>query len=209
MSIKPSDPLGLARRIRAAGLPIFIAEDDGEVPSIPSGSLAVWQTGGVLESTACECPGGTALIIQLILTVKEAGFAICYFDLELPWEKIGFRWLEDPRKIGGISDAYYISDHLEFDRAEVINHRADPRKQLPFGKSIAGALLGLDTAPIPADYRNGTTIPATVIVGDQMGREFRARVTLSVNRREKRGRQLKRNAPSRGSLFEKADFITK
>ena len=48
------DQLAYARRIRSAGRAIHIPEDDGEVRYIPSYALRVYQTGGIIESTAFD-----------------------------------------------------------------------------------------------------------------------------------------------------------
>jgi hypothetical protein len=48
------DQLAYARRIRSAGRPIHIPQDDGDVSSIPSDALRVRQTGGIIESTAFD-----------------------------------------------------------------------------------------------------------------------------------------------------------
>jgi hypothetical protein len=48
------DQLAYARRIRSAGRPIHIPQDDGETRCIPSEALRVRQTEGVIESTAFD-----------------------------------------------------------------------------------------------------------------------------------------------------------
>ncbi len=53
------DNLALARRIRAAGRVIHIAEDDDEASCIPLSELLIYQTGGVTESSAIDCSGAT------------------------------------------------------------------------------------------------------------------------------------------------------
>ncbi|HKD64069.1 MAG TPA: hypothetical protein VKB40_08545 [Candidatus Acidoferrales bacterium] len=53
------DQLAYARRVRSAGRPIHIPQDDGEVRSIPSEDLLVRQTGGIIESSALDWGAGT------------------------------------------------------------------------------------------------------------------------------------------------------
>jgi hypothetical protein len=149
MKLEMIDSLALARWIRAAGRPIYIAEDDGEPHCIPSDGLIVYQVGGAMESSAFECSGGTGLMVELVITINLSMLAISYFDLELPWEKIGFCWLPDPLEIDGSSFYRFGSRDLEFERIQVINHRADVRRNYSRGQSIRGLLLGLDMAPIP------------------------------------------------------------
>ena len=75
--------VALARRIRSAGTPIFVEEDDGPVPQIPSNSLSVYQIGGVNESRAFDFHGGAAYVLRIVITFGLPQFAISRFDLEL------------------------------------------------------------------------------------------------------------------------------
>jgi hypothetical protein len=106
MKDKTYNGLALARKVRAAGRPIFIAEDDDEARSIPCDGLRVHLTGGVMESQAIDCSGGTAFIIDLASTISLPKFAISAFGLEPPWKNDYFYWLEDPPQIGGTSRCY-------------------------------------------------------------------------------------------------------
>ena len=96
MKDKNYDSLDVARRIRAAGRPIYIAQDDGSAPSIPSEGLRVRQWGGLVESRAIACGSGTAFIIQLVITSQLPTFAISSFGLQPPWKNDYLNWLEDP-----------------------------------------------------------------------------------------------------------------
>jgi hypothetical protein len=119
------DQLAYARRIRSAGRPIHIPQDDGEVRSIPSDALRVRQTGGIIESTAFDWGAGTGFKINLVVTSKMSSFAVSHMELELPWMQTSFWWLEDPEVIDGPSRCYrFVGDStLEFPRNLVINHR--------------------------------------------------------------------------------------
>lgn len=79
------DQLAYARRIRSAGRPIHIPQDDGAVRSIPSDALRVRQTGGIIESTAFDWGAGTGFKINLVVTSKISGFAVSHIELEPPW----------------------------------------------------------------------------------------------------------------------------
>src|ERR1700675_1002176 len=81
------DSLAVARRIRAAGREVFIAEDDGEANYIPSDGLIVRQAGAVMETRAIDWSGGTTFILYLVITNKLPRFAIAYFGLDLPWDQ--------------------------------------------------------------------------------------------------------------------------
>ncbi len=172
------DRLAVARRIRAAGRPIYIAEDDAATPSIPCDALSVRQTGGVMESRAIDCSNCTAFIIYLLITPKQPAFAISAFGLEPPWKTDHFHWLADPRELDGPSPCYrfHLRGVPEFERRSVINHYADPTRVLSSGHSLKGFLLAVGSDPIPERFRHGTMIPAVVIVYDQFGRDHRSPV---------------------------------
>jgi hypothetical protein len=141
-------------------------------------------------------------MIQLTATVCATTFVISRFDLQLPWDKSGFRWLDDPLETDGISTLYRFGNMYEFERKQVLNHRADVCRMLRRGQSIKGALLGIDMAPIPDEFRDGSLFPATVIIYDQFWREYRAPVELTVARPLKRAH---RTGWGRGGLFDKRD----
>jgi hypothetical protein len=201
---KTIDHLALARRIRAAGCPIHIEEDDGDARSIPSDGLRVYQTGGLIESTAIDCSGGTAFIIHLVITINLPNFAISAFGLEPPWRKEFFSWLEDPLEIDGTSRCYRfgVRGLPEFERRHVINHCADVRRTYSSGQSLKGFLLGFGYDPIPAEFRHGTMIPAFVVAYDQNWREYRSPVELWADRSRVRSRVSRK-----GGLLDRRDPI--
>jgi hypothetical protein len=204
MKEKTYDSLAVARRIRAAGRPIYIAEDDAEVRGIPCDGLRVRQTGGVMESQAIDCSGGTAFILNLSITINLPKFAISDFGLEPPWESNSFYWLEDPLQIDGTSRYYRFGsrDLPEFERGQVINHRADVRRVFSPGDSLKGFLLGYGFDSIPEQFRHGTMVPAFIVVHDQFGREHRSPIELQVVRNLARPRVLRRS-----TLLDRPDSI--
>jgi hypothetical protein len=196
MKDKNYDSLAVARRIRAAGRPIYIAEDDGEARSIPCDGLRVRQTGGFMESQAIDCSGGTAFILNLTITINLPKFAISDFGLEPPWKNESFYWLEDPLQIDGTSRCYRFGsrDLPEFDRGRVINHYADVTRVFSWGEPLKGFLLGYGFNSIPEQFRHGTMIPAFVIIYDQFGRDHRSPVELHVARNHTRPRVLRKSS---------------
>jgi len=206
MKEKNHDGLAIARRIRAAGRPIYIAEDDRDSTYLPCDGLLVRQTGGVMESRAIDSGAGTTFVIYLIITSKLPGLAIAHFGLELPWQQEYFSWIEDPLEIDGTSRCYRIPgpEGLEFDRDQVLNHHADVTRILSPGHSLKGALFGYGFESIPADLHNGVMFPAFVVVYDQFAREYRAGIQLQVVRRPKRPGSLRRS-----SLLDHPDRIAR
>jgi len=184
MKNKVIDHLALARRIRAAGCPIHIEEDDAESTCNPSDGLTIRQFGGVTESTAIDCSGGTAFIIYVVISINVPHFAISAFGLKVPWINDSFLWLEDPREIGGSSDYYRfgIKDLPDFERGRVLNHRADEQRPYSTGTSLKGCLLGISFDPIPVQFSHGDMIPGLLVVFDQSLREYRSPVELWADR---------------------------
>ena len=91
------DQLAYARRIRSAGRPIHIPEDDGEARSLPSDALRVRQTGGVFESTAFDWGAGAGFKINLVVTSKISGFAVSTSSSNLRGSRLFFGGSKIPR----------------------------------------------------------------------------------------------------------------
>jgi hypothetical protein len=201
------DQLAFARRIRRAGRPIHIPEDDGEARCIPSNALQVRQTGGIIESSAFDWAGGTGYKIYVVITSKMAGLAVSHFELELPWKQKYFYWLEDPKVIDGRSQCYRFAGNtnLEFGRDLVINHRLEVTRPFSAGESAKGFLLGYGFDSIPPETRTGETIPAFLILYDQLGHKFRAPIELWADRSPKNLRPVRWAARRKGGLFDKPD----
>jgi hypothetical protein len=201
------DQLAYARRIRSAGRAIHIPEDDGEVRYIPSGALRVYQTGGIIESTAFDLGAGTGFAINLVVTSRVSGIAVSYIELELPWEHTHVQWLEDPKVIDGSSRCYrFFGDQnqtLEFQRNLVLNHRLKRTQRFSAGESAEGLLLGLGSEPIPEEHAHGKMIPAFVVIYDQFARMCRVPVELWADRTARRPA----GARQKGKLFDKRDLI--
>src|ERR1700740_2140506 len=105
MKTNRSGSLELARRVRAAGIPLHIPEDDGKARSVPSDGLRLYQYGGCVESRAFDWAGGTGFVIWLGGIARLAGLAISAFELEVPWAG-AVRCLEDPLEVDGTSTVY-------------------------------------------------------------------------------------------------------
>ena len=178
------DQLAYARRIRRAGRPIHVPEDDGEVRYIPAFALRVYQTGGIIESTAFDLGAGTGFKINLVITSRVSGFAVSHIELELPWKHTHVQWLEDPKVIDGPSRCYrfFGNQTLEFGRNLVLNHRLKLTQRFSAGESAVGSLLGLGSEPIPEEYHHGKMIPAFLVIYDQFVRMCQVTIELWADR---------------------------
>ncbi len=200
--------LALARRIRAAGIPIRIAEDDEEAGHREDSGLLIRQVGGVVESSVDDSDGGlTQYIIHVCITSNLPGrFAISGFELECPLHDPFFHWLPDPVEIGARWNAYrFPGSNLEFDRSLVINHCADVRRTLSRGQSVQGLLLGVGFEPIPDRTWPENLMPAFVKVFDQYVREYPEPVSLWVVRNQRLPHRARPKARRKG-LFESPDW---
>jgi len=203
------DQLAYARRIRRAGRPIHIPEDDGERACMSSNEMRVRQTGGFVDSAAFDFGPGAGIKIFLTITFLRSTLAISSFELKLPWEQTFFQWLEDPLVIEGISNCYRFyggRQRLEFERTEVLNHKLTATVSFSAGQSVQGYLLGFGD-PMPPDIQHGATIPAFIIFYDQRGREFRAPLELWADRTETKLRPERLVAKRRRSIFDDRDVI--
>ena len=149
------DQLALARRIRSAGRPIHIPEDDGEARPIPSDELRVCQTAA--KSTARLSTSAAAPDLRSISSSHSTlqGLPFPVFSSNFPGRRRISFGSEDPRVIDGRCPNYsfYSGESLEFERSLVINHFADVRQRFSAGESIEGYLLGRGFDSIPRTFR--------------------------------------------------------
>ena len=192
--------LELARRIQAAGKPIYIREDDPEASGSVSPDLLIYQQGDQMLNTASSYSGGVRFIVDIIITAQRAGLAISDFDLQLPWETHVIL-LEDPHELDHPYERYEFGgrDPLDFRREDVLNHRND-RRLLPNGSSVEGLLLGCATQPIPDRFQHGAVIPAFFILFDQFLHPHSWPIELRADRSYELMRRT-RPRPAREPLF--------
>ena len=141
------------------------------------------QDGGAPDNRAFDFCGIAGFIISLVITINRPRFAISRFSLELPWEGYVW-WLDDPFERDGRSYVYrfYRNYIPQYERGQVLNHLADVRRMWPRGHSLKGYLLGVGNGPIPDQYRQGEIIPASLIVYDQFGHDWRSPISLWTDR---------------------------
>jgi hypothetical protein len=192
--------LSLARRIRAAGCQIAISEDDDpRCCNKPSEDAIINQTGGQLETRAFDHSGGTGWLVSISIAVQESRFAISSFAIETPWEKMGFCWIVDPLEHS--TDCIYRLASLQFDRDEILNHRANS-KPLQRGTLMDGFLLGTDMATIPSQFRR-REIDVTLVIYDQFDQQHRASLKMFVEQLVKQSQPRTKRA----GLFDRRDPV--
>jgi hypothetical protein len=201
--MKQEEFLSFARRMRAAGISLYIEEDDhGKCPQAPAEGLLIRQIDGVTESSAFDIPPcGTGYRIDVRITSNLTGvFAIADFGLELPWKDL-VNWLPDPRECAADPSAYCFPGmrSLQYSRTVVINHYADVTRTMSKGQSINGLLLGFG-GPMPDTVRHGEMIPAILSVFGQFDRKFSYSISLWADRSQKLFPESRKKAPTRNIL---------
>jgi hypothetical protein len=148
-----------------------------------SNGLHVYQTGMRSETRAFNFYGNAAYVLHLIITINLPHFAIASFGLELPWESYVW-WLDEPDDVDGRVTMYRFdrSYPLEFEKSQVLNHFTGVRRTWSRGKSLVGYLLGIGAEPIPDQFQQGATIPAVLIIYDQLERDYRSPVSFWTDR---------------------------
>ena len=173
------------------------------IASSPPSKIHIDCIGGVSETSAFDLnPGGTGYMLSLRLTVLRKPFAIAAFDLELPWTRTPVIWLSDPADGDGPHNTYrFPGRHSpEFPRDVVINHRANPQRNLSPGRCIEGLLLGYGLDSIPDCFKHGGHAVGRVSIVDQFGQEHSAEISFWIDRSAKISSN-KRYRPQRKSLF--------
>jgi hypothetical protein len=106
--------------------------------------------------------------VSIINNSLRTPVIILGYDLELEWKDDQFDWLPDPAELDPPGKAYkFAGDAVSYPRDEVINHRVFGQGRLVPGEVLEGALLARGYGAIPANYRNGQTIPLKFSVVDQ------------------------------------------
>lgn len=170
----------LTDQLKAARILGAETGDGANTRPAPPG-LLVCQVGGVADTTAFDLPcGGTGFILWVHVAVDMPAFRILSWELVLPWEDAQFQWLADPSERVPSDGMYQVPGcvGLKYPRDQVLNHR----RTLKRGHSLDGLLLGLGFESIPARYRHGTTIDASLVLIDEMGRGFSSPVQLWTDR---------------------------
>ena len=202
------ESLALARRLRAAGIPIGIEEDDEKGRHHEESELVIRQVGGVVESSVDDSDGVlTQYIISVRITSNLPGrFGISSFGLECPLKDPFLHFLEDPVETGARWNSYrFPGSNLEFDRSQVLNHLADVRRTLSRGQSVQGFLLAVGFEPIPDCTWPGNLMPAFLKVFDQFERKYSAAISLWVFRNQRLPHRARPKARRTGR-FESPDW---
>lgn len=125
-----------------------------------------------------------------------------------------FDLVEDPKTEVPASQYYSLpDDERAFERSEVINHHFLNGSELAPRQRRHGVLLAVSLDPIPEQFAHHSRVEGTIVIVDQLGREFSAPITWLVERSQRTAAQEKRAAARKqqywvakntGSIFERA-----
>ena len=168
--------------------------------------LIIEQQDSILENQIFETiHGGTGLRISLRIGYgARRKMTISDWQFDLPGMKSQPIWLEDPLEQLPAMDLYRIpgAKHEEYTRDIVINHH----RVLKDGDVVEGFLLGFWMECLPDIYTHGISVNATLVLLDEIGRDYRTEVSLLVDRKSERSRPRSLR-PKRQSLFETRDCV--
>jgi hypothetical protein len=183
-----------ARRLQELGIPLEFDENQCR-------SVLIRQHGSQFENCAYELGcGATAYVLNVSVTSRLSNLCMPYVYLTVPWPDRFFYWLEDPAETDGKVANYRIPGFdVWYERNMVVNHRFGLRQPLRRGSSIQGLLLGFG-GPIPAEFKQGMTVPVRLIVVDQFEEEYHQELELWIDRTEGLARQMSRK-PKRKPIF--------
>jgi hypothetical protein len=192
----------MERRLRAAGVPLEVGEDDCGIAALPAYGLFITQTGecSVLELDPC----GVGYILDLrIVPNLPWPFEISALELELPWQDSFLHWIPDPLETFAKDGMYWVptKEPLSYSRDQVINHYIGTGKRLSRSRSLGGLLLGVG-ALMPDSVLHGGEVPALVRISDQFGKHYSTVLCLRASRMsEARRAELQHKKAARKPLF--------
>jgi hypothetical protein len=177
----------MERRLRAAGVPLEVGEDDCGM-ALPANGLFIRQTGECLAFDLDPCGVGYILDLRIAPNFPWP-FEISTLKLDLPWEDSFFHWIPNPLETCAKEGMYWFptKDPLGFSYAQGINHHIGSGTRFSRGRSIGGLLLGVGSF-MPDSIHQGSEVPAFVRVFDQFGKEYASAFSLRADRANRRTR---------------------
>jgi hypothetical protein len=175
----------VTQQMRELGVPSDVTGAD-LIPVTSPSSVRIDCVGGATETCVFDLgpPGGTGYMASVSLTVQREPFAIAQFALTFPWKIRPLIWLSDPVDGNRPRNTYQFPgpNALEFPRRLVINHRADPCRNLRHGTCIEGLLLAWGLDSIPDCFQHGSDAVGRLSIFDQFDQEHSAEVNFWIDR---------------------------
>lgn len=174
------DDLSLARRLRRAGVPLEIPEDDAPISCRSEVGLVMRCIRGLatqLNPYFCSFH-----ILVKIINNRTLPFHISDFDLELPWQPTRLWLLPDPADEIPSRTAYtfWRMDSSSFPRKDVLNHLQNTTFQLKRGRPLQGYLLWMAEGVIPEEFSSKAPMPTMISVIDQYGSPYKTTAPLII-----------------------------
>jgi hypothetical protein len=114
-------------------------------------------------------------------------FELCGLEVLLPWKKEPAYLLPDPADYFAPQTYKFPNEKTGgYDRSDVI---ARSNVILRRGQTISGFLLGYDCQPIPDGFSDGSRLPITLNIINQLGESHQRELILPINRSQEWGPQ--------------------
>jgi hypothetical protein len=189
-------------------------------------ALGIWLDGGVLEKMQAAYRGlcleqdpaalytcvydlgdrGTGYVISIMIrNESERAIRGMIAPLQLPWCEANFHWLKLSRGQAYREHTYDFPDPgpSGFEYETVLNHRLGVRSYLFPGDPLEGYLLGVGSAPIPAEFRNQPFLQARLSIFEGRDKSCSLEIQLQMDRSRPRGsRHQEKTQRTRKGLFE-------
>jgi hypothetical protein len=169
------------RECAALGSPVDLSAADIEDEH---GGIEIEQSGGILESSIFELPGGlTGYMVYLVVTNQTSRTIYCRdVELRVFWEDSMFQWIPDPRKMQGYEEYRFPGrGSPEFPREQVINHALLNNGALTPRRPWEGWLLATGS-PMPDSVRDAQELAATLAILGSNRAEYTATIRLRTER---------------------------
>jgi hypothetical protein len=122
-------------------------------------NVAVEQLGSDLDSPIVGLRDGRTLyVVWLSMVAERPGVYLYDYRFEPPWLDRNFEMLPGFSD-SCIGEAYVLPNQLEYPRADILNFRfVKTGWRLPCTR-VEGVLCALSAAPIPEEFKHGTSVP--------------------------------------------------
>ena len=168
----------LARRIRAAGIPILAESNKDEAPA-----LLIRQDINAYESMVFDIDGGAGLILSLNIIPNIPVFVFSGVYIRVArWPSARFQPLEENYRGEWPHYDFYGRSELKFHRSETINRFLVDQKEVRRGCPMHGLLLAVSNDPLADDIARGEVLHGSIEVFDQFEQGHSAKIFLRVDR---------------------------
>jgi len=149
--------------LQEVGCPVGLKEGEDDASAL----IKVTQDDGGFSWIGVNNAGLTYCMLWVSICIRCTQIAISGYKVILPWEDPTFFVLTDPRETDASARTYrFFCGGEEYSRDLVLNHRIG---MFTRGQSIDGALMGVSSTRIPAQYSHGSDAELKLSVITSLG----------------------------------------